>query len=476
MRRPAPSPGDHLPGLVPGAQVAVTSEAPELAGALVEALTASGYRARLADRPGETDAVILLTTGLSPTDSLSLHSAALDHLRQLAPRLSNGEVSVVLLQESGGDLTNGPSGGWREGLTGLAKTARLEFPNATIRCLDIGAVHASGLSTLAMRIISELETGGFEIETGLAADGRRLTPELVPLAAPQAPRAEPLTQQDVFLVSGGGRGVTADCVIALARATRARFVLLGRTEPLPWPEGIPKAASEQALRKALIDAARRKGTRPRPADIARKAAGLIAGRDIRSTLQTIEAAGGEALYLPANLSDPNAIREAVATAHARFGPVSGLIHGAGRLADKRIADKTAEQVAAVFAPKVEGLQHLEAALAGEPLKRIVLFASAAGRYGNVGQADYAMANEILARRAWALAKAQPEAQVLSLGWGPWDGGMVDETLRAHFAAQGIELIGREAGAALFAELVTTGRRDLVELCIGAPLGTRQAAP
>jgi hypothetical protein len=50
-----------------------------------------------------------------------------------------------------------------------------------------------------------------------------------------------INESSVFLVSGGGRGVTAQCVIRLAETYPCKLILLGRsaiTEPLPaYAEG-----------------------------------------------------------------------------------------------------------------------------------------------------------------------------------------------------------------------------------------------
>ncbi len=80
-----------------------------------------------------------------------------------------------------------------------------------------------------------------------------------------------------------------------------------------------------------------------------------------------------------------------------------------------------------------------------------------------------MANEILNRMAYWLKAAHPEAAITSLGWGPWDGGMVDDTLRAKFAEMGVPLIPREAGARLFADALLSGKACPVELVVGAEI-------
>ena len=139
------------------------------------------------------------------------------------------------------------------------------------------------------------------------------------------------------------------------------------------------------------------------------------------------------------------------------------------LADKLIREKTRAQMETVFAPKVSGLEALLAELDTSTLKTIAFFSSVAARYGNIGQADYAMANEVLNRMAHWLKAANPQAAVTALGWGPWDGGMVSDSLKAKFAEMGISLIPRAAGAQLFADAVLAGPACPVELVIGSEI-------
>ncbi|MEQ9315734.1 MAG: SDR family NAD(P)-dependent oxidoreductase, partial [Henriciella sp.] len=281
--------------------------------------------------------------------------------------------------------------------------------------------------------------------------------------------ASPPQPGDTFLVTGGARGVTANCVIELARHTGSNFVLLGRSEIKPWPAGLPLEMEEKKLRGTLVAQARKNGTKVTPADVNASAKSLLAGQEIRQTLSAIEAAGGEAIYVPTDIGNAKALRAALQTAARKFGPITGLVHGAGVLADKLIAEKTADQVARVFSPKVLGLQTILSEITPSTLKHIAFFSSVAARYGNAGQSDYAMANEVLNRAAHMAKAANPKACVTSIGWGPWDGGMVDDGLRARFAEMGIELIARDAGAQTFVNALMAGAACPVELVVGSEL-------
>jgi hypothetical protein len=77
---------------------------------------------------------------------------------------------------------------------------------------------------------------------------------------------------------------------------------------------------------------------------------------------------------------------------------------------------------------------------------MVMFSSSTGRFGRIGQCDYAVANEILNKFADHYAGLHPGCRVVSLNWGPWDGGMVTPALKQIFAQEGIDVIDLHAGA------------------------------
>ena len=276
-----------------------------------------------------------------------------------------------------------------------------------------------------------------------------------------------ITPETVFLVSGGARGITAQCVIEMARHFRCKFVLLGRTalkdEPA-WTGGDPDADS---LKKRAIADMQARGEKPTPALVGRMVNAVLAGREIEATVRAIKAAGGDAAYLSADITDAAALRAALETVR-HLGAVTGIIHGAGNLADKLIENKTEADFESVYAAKVEGLEHMLAAVPAESLRYLVLFSSVAGFYGNVGQADYAIANEVLNKAAHRFRAMYPNCRVISINWGPWDGGMVTPQLRSYFDGMGIKLIPVDVGAQmLVAEL--SADAPPAPIVVGSPI-------
>jgi NADP-dependent 3-hydroxy acid dehydrogenase YdfG len=386
-------------------------------------------------------------------------------------------------RDTGGDfgVSGASANAWAAGFQGLVKTVAQEWPAAHAKAIDVDA--ASDVDATdearAARIVAELLEGGDELEVGLRADGSRVALRSVP-AAPVV-GAAPFARDAVIVATGGARGVTAHTLLALARAYGGRYVLLGRTPHEAEGPATAGAATEPALKKALLVEAQAKGEKVTPADINKRVARVLANREVSKTLAGFAALGTSATYLAVDVNDGERVAEALAQVRRTLGPIAGLVHGAGVLADKLVADKTVEQWRSVYSTKVKSLATLLEALRGDPLQLLVMFASVAGRCGNRGQSDYAVANEVLAKVAAREAATRPGCVVKALQWGPWEGGMVTPELARQFHAMGVPLIPLDVGARMLVEEVAdhTGRVEIVlgnEPVMGPLAGHAPGAP
>jgi len=349
------------------------------------------------------------------------------------------------------------------GLAGMLKTARHEWPEVQCKALDLDPEFIDA-DVAAEQIVAELFRAG-PVEVGLSARGRVALEVAASPAAPGGVRA-PLDAGDVLVVSGGARGVTGDVALALARAFRPKLVLLGRSElGESEPVWLQDLQTESGIKKALL--AREKGASPKAVEAQYRA--VLARREIRAQLGRLGAAGAQAFYHAVDVRDGAALARVLSEVRRRHGAIRGLVHGAGVLADRRIEDKTMEQFDLVYGTKVTGLRNLLGALAQEDLKVIALFSSYTGRVGRVGQVDYAAANEVLNKLAQVESRRRPDCRVVSVNWGPWNGGMATPGVRKLFEKEGIGLIEPAAGAEfLVRELAASGKGAVEVLALAPP--------
>lgn len=272
--------------------------------------------------------------------------------------------------------------------------------------------------------------------------------------------------ESVVLVSGGARGITASCVIELAKRAHCKFILMGRSSPEMPPVGFdPSGCDEPEMKRRIAAELAEKGEKPAPARIQKVYASIRSSMEIQNTLQAVAQAGGQAEYLRADVTDP-ALAEKLVGPVSRMGEVTGVIHGAGTLVDKLIEKKTGNDFETVYMPKVAGLENMLNAVDVARLDFLVLFSSIVGLFGNVGQSDYAIANEILNKSAYLLKHKYPDCHVISINWGPWDSGMVTPELKKVFEARNVGVIPTEVGAQMFVEALMPGGDDAVQVVVG----------
>jgi acyl transferase domain-containing protein/NADP-dependent 3-hydroxy acid dehydrogenase YdfG len=444
--------------LSPGATIWITNDGSSLTEALRSELGARGFAPRVIAAghpptlaPGEdlSGLIVLAPEGRVPPGFVS---AAFRTIRGAGPALerAGGRGGAALVTISRLDGRFGVEG-LRPGidpasgaLAGLCKTAAWEWPGVHCKALDLG----DGIPTAEQAvvwIVEELLARG-PSEVGLDAEGRvRLALRSVTRTAMAPGRGRLLGPDDLVVISGGARGITAEVAVALAQAFGPRILVLGRS-PAPEEEEPPEIAAcrdEAALKRRLLSGS---GQGRSPQAVAERVRRILAVREIRCNLGRIAAAGSRVSYRSVDVRDRAGVREAIESARAEHGPVRGLLHGAGVLADRRIVDQTDAQFELVYDTKVRGLHHLFDAVDPDGLAFLVLFSSSTARLGRNGQVAYAAANEYLNKWAQQAAVRLSDCRIVSFNWGPWAGGMVGDSLRSVFEKEGLHLIPPEAGA------------------------------
>jgi malonyl CoA-acyl carrier protein transacylase len=449
-----------------------------IAAQLSDLLAQAGVQAQVVDTVPEDARWVVLLTGLNSTGEgpdldishIDLNRESFQQVRNCALNMSERGQLLVTVQSTGGDFgLSGTCGdaAWAGGISSLAKTAAQEWPDVAVKAIDIDTSAFSGES-LANALFKEITAGGPELEVGLQAGGKRISPVSNKIVGQEQQGSFP--EDSVLVVSGGARGVTADCLKELAGRHTSKIAILGRTPLREEAKGLADMKTDAELKKALLNQYQADGVSITPIELNREVSGILNLREVRQNLQQLEESGSMVTYIPTDISDRDSVEKAVAQVRETFGPITGVVHAAGVLADKEIHLKTDEQFQSVFKTKVHGLYNLLSATRADPLTHLVCFSSVAARTGNRGQVDYAMANEILNLVCHAETAQRGEGFLAkSIGWGPWAGGMVDPSLARHFESMGVALIPPADGAALFADEITGLNGDGRQIVYGGNL-------
>jgi len=351
------------------------------------------------------------------------------------------------------------------GMAGFVKAMAKECPHVRAKFVQLAPDLAPGAA--ADLLLDELTTDDGIVQVSYGS-GRRSAPVVRRTALPAGPDQLDLGPASVVLITGGARGITSLVARDLARRYRCTLILLGRSL-LPPAGGDPVTAAATTaaeIRSALIGDFRSRGEKPGLAQVEAACQRVLAEREIRATLHDIQASGATAEYHRVDARDAPTIRATIEDVYASHRRLDGIIHGAGIVEDRLLADKEPTSFERVLRTKVDGALNLLHAVRPDPLRFMAFFASVAGTFGNTGQTDYAAANEILNAIALDYDDRWP-GRVIAFNWGPWDApGMVTPELRRKFSTQGVELLAPELAVRAFVDELRLGRKGEVQVVIG----------
>lgn len=398
-------------------------------------------------------------------------------LRAFTPRFADG-AHVLAATSLGGLFGRGERAGaidapatlsLQGGAVGKLKSLREERPGLRVKAVDLDL--AQPVDALAATLLAEIELDGGRQEVGYPA-GVRTVFRTVAAPAGDDPARGAIRDSLVVFASGGARGITAEVLRELARPGNT-LVLTGRVA-LPEreaPEHVALADAD-ALRQHFIGRVRSGELKLTPAEVHRHVQTVLARREMRANIDDFRRRGAAVEYHTVDVLHEEQVAALIADLYARHGAIGGVVHGAGVIEDKLLADKSSESWSRVVETKVLGLLLLQKYLRPETLRFLSVFSSVAGRYGNSGQSDYALGNELMNRLSLQLQQRWgARVNVHSLCWGPWGAtqngaGMVTAETEAKFAQKGVALVTSPIGRQLFREELQRAAGSPVEIVCG----------
>jgi len=383
----------------------------------------------LASQDALPDVVVFNIAGPQGAELEAVESAA-GMLRSLFRRSAGPRVHVLFIVRRGAGAAP-PAGA---AVAGLLRSVHLEIPTVTGTVLELAGGHGDAPS-----ILDEATRGSRDEVTEVRWGERtREVRRTRFIDAPQDAALLPFAPGDVIVLTGGLGAVGRCFAEDLARIPGLRIALVGRS---------PAGAKSAEILAAL-------------------------GRH-----------GATADYWQADCADRDGMEALLASMRGRFGPIAGVIHGAGVLRDSFFVRQTRADWDAVLDAKLRGARWLDELTRRDPLKRFVLCSSLAGVHGNVGQSAYAFANAWLDRfaehRQNLVRSGIRRGDTLSVAWPLWrtDHGMqAPGHVTAWLTRNGLSLLPPEDGiAALHAGLAAPrpvliplrGRRDAAARMLGA---------
>ncbi|MFI1399315.1 KR domain-containing protein [Streptomyces sp. NPDC020681] len=346
-----------------------------------------------------------------PSDGLlSLHDALFRTAKACAELTDRPESFVVLvLGGIGADRTPHPCTGL---FTGFVKSLALEWPKSNV----LAVVHdATDLASAEDDAAAEVVTEQLLPVVSFARGTRLLWQAAPDPGHSRTAQALPSAEYTV-VAAGGGRGIGAELLTALARRDRPRTHVIGSTR-------LDRAEDAELSRKDFI---RTRTTATGPDRLTVREANaafdrLAAAREVAANIKTLEGicGPGRVSYHVCDLRDRGAVDAVVRQITDGGRSVDLLLNIAGTNRAASVDQKSLDDFRTVRDLKVRTYANLKAAFgeSGAQPRRWCNFGSFVGFTGQNGETDYGSANDYF--NTAALHSASRGVREFTIGWTLW---------------------------------------------------------
>ncbi|OHD70968.1 MAG: hypothetical protein A2W19_07535 [Spirochaetes bacterium RBG_16_49_21] len=383
----------------------------------------------------------------------SLYMIAKAFQKDLIENAQYGSACLVSLTGMGGTFgieqyeASDPIAG---GVTGLTKSLNKELGGVLVKSIDISPGHKP--MQAAKKIMEEIRLGGRRVEVGYVGDKRMVTRVVERRLDPGSAPKHDVEPGAVFVVAGGGYGITAEIAKDLAAHLKVRLALVS-IEKLPENTAQIAAMSEpefSSFKDTVVNGLKASNERVTPMMIQKELGKYTTALDIYRNIVEMKALGApDVEYYSCDVTNPARVAEVLAEIRKRFGAINGIIHGAGLEQSKLMEDKKYEDFCRVLDVKADGAFNLVELTKNDAVRYFIPFASISGRFGNIGQTDYSAANDLLNKYSQLVNRrfADRGTRAVSMNWTGWkDVGMATRgSIARIFEQSGIDMIPLEVG-------------------------------
>lgn len=355
-------------------------------------------------------------------------------------------------------------------ITGLIKSMDLEAGFPTNFAFVAKTVDFSGEQTsdfCAKSILSEFGAQiPYETEIGYIGRERHLVRPIIQPIDTEKLDTSSLPQGN-WVVTGGGRGITALIARRLAKRYGLRLHLLGSS---PEPKIDPAwheldDAGKETHKKDMQAKARLNGE-----NVADTWKRFERAAELDASLREMRDMGIDIRYYQCDVADRNAVQNTLDSIRKESGSIHGILHGAGIEVSCSMDRKDPAVVEKTFAVKCDGAASFMELTKDDPVRHFIGFGSIAGRMGSIGQTDYSMSNDALAKLCDWYQNERPDCRVICFHWGPW--GEIGMAARPEMQSNPImatmNLLKPEEGLRHFMNEITSTERTVETLLIDWP--------
>lgn len=263
-----------------------------------------------------------------------------------------------------------------------------------------------------------------------------------------------ISNQDVILVTGGGRGIIYKCIERLLDYCNPKIIVTGRTELDSIDEKIVEMTDDEfkAYKTTYLSECRNTNPGFSLLQLQHSYEKLRNARLLMKNMKILYDKGYNIEYRKCDVASIDEVEKLVEYTVNKYGRITGIINGAGLPSFGKVPKKEEEFAEQVVKVKANSFYALYQVCREQPLKFFVSMGSISGRFGMDGQVDYSAAADLIVRLSYLAAQKRKNTRFFVLGWSAWDEvGMAanEEVKKVQQETRGLEYISVEEGTNRF---------------------------
>ena len=322
---------------------------------------------------------------------------------------------------------------------------------------------------MAQTTMNEVLHGDMRLMIG-TRNGVRSTLLFLPTRLDRRVKHHDLTGKTIIF-TGSGRGIGAMLSQKIAAQYHSKIIVLDIIE---IQEKTPLWAS---MNEAELAALKKQMWEDLKADPTQRATPVLLERTfgrvkdsitLYNNLQKLRELGSEVEYYHCDVLNGAMVKEVCTKIKAKNGRVDGLIHFAGLERSKLIYDKDPAEYYRIFDVKATSFGTF---LANNIVRDDGFFAfasSIAGKFGNLGQSDYASANDYLAKSSLSLTNQGYRSVSIAMSAYKNVGMGVRAGVETFLRTNGVDFVDPEDGMQIFLDEIVYGQ--VPEIILTGSLG------
>lgn len=263
-----------------------------------------------------------------------------------------------------------------------------------------------------------------------------------------------ISNQDVILVTGGGRGIIYKCIERLLDYCNPKIIVTGRTELDSIDEKIVEMTDDEfkAYKTTYLSECRNTNPGFSLLQLQHSYEKLRNARLLMKNMKILYDKGYNIEYRKCDVASIDEVEKLVEYTVNKYGRITGIINGAGLPSFGKVPKKEEEFAEQVVKVKANSFYALYQVCREQPLKFFVSMGSISGRFGMDGQVDYSAVADLIVRLSYLAAQKRKNTRFFVLGWSAWDEvGMAanEEVKKVQQETRGLEYISVEEGTNRF---------------------------